>query len=510
MKAQQKKYDFFSEPRSATDDDDWPEPSPLGCELPPVQSFSTSLLPEVLRDPVDDISDRMQVPVDYPAVCSVVVLAGAVNRRARIQPKRQDSSWIVVPNLWGGIIAPPGFLKSPVLKVATSPLCLIEELWRQEYANEMEQYEIEKEAADLRLATWKEQSKAALKNGKAPPLRPDTSLRPPTQRRLIIGDSTFEKTHELMAENPAGLLILRDELVGWLTQLERQGREGERAFSLESWNGDSSFTVDRIGRGSIHVPACCLGMIGGITPGRLRTYLTAALNDTPDNDGLIQRFQVLVWPDAPKQWKYVDRPPVGNRISDMLKRLTALDAEAPLLYTFDDEAQDLFIGWLSDLEHRIRSDTLHPALVSHLSKFRKTMPALAVLFALADGFDPPVGKGHARQAMDWCGYLESHAYRIYSCVVSARMQAAAVLAKKLRDGKVTVESDGTFARRDVYRHHWTGLETPEEAGDALAILEDAGWVRRKPAEVVMGRPPMGRPSDLWMVNPRIYKCGGPP
>jgi putative DNA primase/helicase len=480
----------------------WPEPAPLGCELPPVQAFSTALLPEVLREPVEDLAERTQTPTDYSAICSIVALAGAVNRRARIQPKRQDSTWVVTPNIWGAIVAPPGYLKSPILKAATSPLCAIETLWREQYAAELDEYGTEKEDAELRLAAWKEQAKASLKKGTAQPLRPDTSLRIPTQRRLIVGDSTFEKTHELLAENPAGLLILRDELVGWLAQLDRQGREGERAFSLECWNGDSGFTVDRIGRGSIHVPACCLSMLGGITPGRLRSYLTTALNDGPGNDGLMQRFQLLVWPDAPEKWTYVDRLPKANRISAMLERLTKLDAEAPVFYTFDDQAQELFIEWLGGLESRIRSNTLHPALISHLSKLRKTMPTLALLFALADDWDTPIKVGHAKQSIDFCGYLESHARRVYSCVVSPRMQAAAVLGERLRDR--TVGADGSFARRDVYRHHWFGLDTPDAVGDALGILRDAGWVRPKASE-----PGMGRPSDLWLVNPGLYKSGPP-
>jgi putative DNA primase/helicase len=290
------------------------------------------------------------------------------------------------------------------------------------------------------------------------------------------------------------LLILRDELVGWLAQLDRQGREGERAFSLECWNGDSGFTIDRIGRGSIHVPACCLSLLGGITPGRLRSYLAPALGDGPGNDGLLQRFQLLVWPDAPAKWAYVDRPPQGNRITDMLKRLTSLDPEAPVYYAFDEKAQALFVEWLGDLERRIRGDTLHPALVSHLSKLRKTMPTLALLFALADGTDPPVGADHASQAIDWCGYLESHAHRIYSCVVSARMQAAADLAEKIRSG--VIAAAGTFARRDVYRHHWTGLDTPDNVGDALEILRDAAWVRPRGKQATFGRPP-----ETWEVHP---------
>jgi putative DNA primase/helicase len=482
--------------------DVWPEPAPLGCELPPVQAFSTSLLPEVLREPAEDVAERMQVPLDIPAVCYTVALAGAVNRRIRIRPKRQDTSWVVIPNLWGGPIAPPGFFKSPVYAVATRELRVIESVHREQHAHDLEEYQLEKEAAELRLATWKEQSKAALKSGKVPPLRPDTSLRVPMEKRLITSDSTFEKMHELMAANPAGLLILRDELAGWLMQLDREGREGERAFSLECWNGDGGFTIDRIGRGSIYVPACCLSILGGITPARLRSYLVAVLKDQAGNDGLLQRFQLLTYPDTSPEWTYVDRAPKPNRIAAMLKRLTDLDAEAPEVYAFDDEAQELFVSWLSDLERRIRSDSLHPALTSHLSKFRKTIPSLAGLFAAADGWPSPIKTGHLSQAIGWSPYLESHARRIYSCVVSPKMQAAAELARRLRAG--AVGEGGTFARRDVYRHHWTGLDTPDAVGEALEILEDAGWVRPKAAECGMGRP-----SDLWEVNPRLNKSGPP-
>lgn len=70
--------------------------------------------PKSLRPLVRDVADRMQVPMDFPAVAAIATLAGVTNRRALIQPKRNDSSWIVVPNLWGGIMASPGMLKSPL------------------------------------------------------------------------------------------------------------------------------------------------------------------------------------------------------------------------------------------------------------------------------------------------------------------------------------------------------------------------------------------------------------
>src|SRR5436309_10275132 len=125
--------------------DSWPKPEPIQSELPPVEPCAECLLPISLRPLLLDVAERMQVPIDYPAVVMVLCLAGAVNRRARMQPKREDSGWIVVPNLWGGIVAPPGFLKSPVIQAVTRPLLEIQEIWRQDHESALTDYEQSKE-----------------------------------------------------------------------------------------------------------------------------------------------------------------------------------------------------------------------------------------------------------------------------------------------------------------------------------------------------------------------------
>src|SRR5262249_36787098 len=155
----------------------------------------------------------------------------------------------------------------------------------------------------------------------------------------------------------------------------------------------------------------------------------------------IQRFQVLVWSDPPRTWRYVDRPPAKSQIiTQMFERILGLDSDSPAEFRFDSAAQEFFRAWLGDLEHKIRSDELHPALISHLAKYRKLMPALGLLLATADQLltvgqlpgPPLVFLDHAEQAARWCAYLESHARRTYSCVVIATMQAAADLAAKLK------------------------------------------------------------------------------
>jgi Protein of unknown function (DUF3987) len=493
---------------------DPPKPEPLQAELPPVETFSEDLLPDVLRPLVIDIAHRMQVPIDYPAVAVVLSLAGATNRRATIQPKAADSSWIVVPNLWGGIIAPPGYLKSPLLQASVSPLNRIQSTYRDEHEIAMERYKRDKEMFDLKHAAWKELSKAALKkpSGSAAPDRPGDEPQEPTMRRLIVNDATFEAMHQIMDENPAGILVVRDELTGWWSQLDRDGRQGERAFCLQAWNGDTGYLMDRIARGTIYVAHCCMSMLGGIQPGRLRSYLVDALRDGPSNDGLIQRFQVIAWPDAPADWCYIDRPtnaPAEQRVERIFRAIVALDAANPLRFRFDPDAQELFVAWLTELEAKVRGTEFHPALISHLSKYRSLMPSLALLFELADRLADGSGAlsgsltvslDHARQAAAWCEYLESHARRIYSCITTPQLHAAYELAKKIREKKIG--ADGYFMCREIYLKGWSSLDSPEAVRSAVEVLLDSGWVR----EISAGTGPAGgRPTVRYQVNRRVYE-----
>jgi putative DNA primase/helicase len=481
--------------------DEWPEPEPLATSIPDVMPFDLALMPESFRPLVKDVAERMQVPLDFPAVTAIATLAGVTNRRAEIQPKRNDHTWTVIPNLWGGIVAPPGMLKSPVVSCMTQNARAIEHGWRDAHEAAEQEYKSALEEQELKKAAWKDRFKAAAKKNQDAPARPESDLVRPVLRRLITSDATFESLHLVLSENPAGLFVLRDELTGWLAGLERQGREQERAFFLECWNGDAAFTIDRIGRGSVHVPRACISLFGGIQPARLRDYLADAMKNGPSNDGLMQRFQLIVWPDMPPEWSYVDRKPdteAQARTAEVYRRITAMDPTKPLRLQFDDEAQALFEQWLTDLEQRIRDDSLPLSMQAHLAKFRSLMPSLALLFTLADGQEKSVPISQARLACEWCEYLESHARRVYASQALPELEAAIALSRRLAKG--WKQEEGCFTVRDVYRNAWSLLNTPDEARAALSVLEEYRWVRREKSSDAQNP---GRPSENYYRNPRI-------
>jgi hypothetical protein len=394
-------------------------------------------------------------------------------------------------------------MKTPAIMAATKPLEEVERDAAANYETAQADYLEEQQHYEVRANAWKQLATKAYRDGSTIiPAYPQDEPQAPARKRYITNDATAEALHKILSDNSAGVLNLRDELSGWLAQLDKPGREGDRAFWLEAWNGTSSYTMDRIGRGSIRTDACCVSVLGGIQPGRLRSYLAQALTDAPGNDGLMQRFQLLAWPDLNGQWKYSDRLPnrdALDAVTDIFRRVVLMSPASPRLYRFDVDAQSLFMHWISELETVIRRNSLHPALISHISKYRSLMPSLAALFELADDAEGAcISFMHAQQAADWCDYLRTHAERLYSCLTSREMHAAQDLVAKIKAGKLGNDS---FTLRDVYLKQWAGLDTPEAARSAVEVLIDANWVRLQHSS---SGPKGGRPPESYSINPRVF------
>ena len=60
----------------------------------------------------------------------------------------------------------------------------------------------------------------------------------PFRKRLVVNDATIEKLGELLKENPNGLILVRDELSGWLAKLNKEEYQTDRAFYLECFDGN--------------------------------------------------------------------------------------------------------------------------------------------------------------------------------------------------------------------------------------------------------------------------------
>jgi hypothetical protein len=478
---------------------DWPDPEPIHAELHPAQTFPLEILPEPFKPWIEDVAFRMQCPPDFVAVAAMVEVGSIIGTRCGIKPKEKDP-WLVIPNLWGAVVGRPSMLKSPALAEALKPMGRLETKAKIEFDEKARQREIEQMQYEaIKTSLHKDFSNSV--NGKGNKsidvIKHDLlTLEEPgnsTMKRYRTNDATVEKLYELLDENPTGLLLFRDELVGLLAGWEKQGRETDRAFFLEAWNGDGSNKTDRIGRGSMSTEFVCVSLLGGIQPSKLTAYLQQ-MNGL-QNDGLVQRLQLLVYPDEPA-WKNVDENPdlqAEEQAYDVIEKLAnydfgqcvntvsaeTIDSERFFSLHFSYEAQSIFNEWLSGLElNKLKADD-HPLILEHLGKYRSLMPTLALIIHLIEcmgtGEIAPVSVQAAKKAVTWCKYLESHARRVYGLITDCKQQSAAMLAKKIQAGNV---KDG-FTLRDLYRKNWHLLNTKELAQAACGELLEAGWLREE-------------------------------
>ena len=501
----------------------WPTPQPIPDELVPVQKFDYSLLPATFRSWIQDIADRLQCPPDFSAVAAMVAIAAVVGRKLGIRPKRHDD-WLVVPNVWGAAIGRAGVMKSPAIAEPLKPLTRLEIAAAKQHKEATREYEAAMMLSKQRRAIAEAGIKGALKDAGGTAAAMDLARQAieedgcePIRKRYIVNDSTVEKHGELLRQNPNGYLVHRDELVGLLKSLEKDGQESSRAFYLEAWNGTGRFTHDRIGRGTIDIESVIFSVMGGITPGPLGDYLRQAVGEGALDDGLMQRFQLAVWPDISREWHNVDRWPdleAKHVAFAVFERLDQLDPKAigaqtdtndkdgiPYLH-FTETAQVLFDEWRGKLEAKIRTGDEHRALESHLAKYRSLIPSLALLIHLVDNGQGAVTADALQSAIRWGAYLESHARRIFAVAISPDIPAAKALAKRLLNGDLKDE----FSLKDVYRPCWSGLNTQELAQSAVDVLLDLDWLaeRRETA------PGAFKPSTAYRINPNVLNipCQG--
>lgn len=499
----------------------WPEvPKPVPDARPEIPKLDESMLPKLFRPWILDISERMHVVPEQVFAPAMVAVAAVAGRKIGIYPKQKDNKWFEVPNLWGAIVGRPGIMKSPVIAEAMSPLEELIKSANEDYESGRAEHEAREQTLQMEIEAKKDDLKKAFKSDKGDiegleaelaELQGELLEGKVTAKRYRTNDATIEKMGHLLRDNPNGILLFRDELAGWMRTLDKAGREGDREFYLEAWNGYGSYSVDRVGSGTTHIPALCLSVFGGIQPSKLNAQLKRS-DGGKEDDGLLQRFQMLVCCEPRPEWKDVDQPPkeaAYERVADFFTWLDQLDGKAlgevgkkgiPGV-RFCQEALEEFRAWRYTLEQRIASDdSENPGFESHLSKYRSFVPKLALMFWLMEvSQDKNAGEvslSATKLAIRWANFLEAHAKRIYFSIGTDDQANVRVLHRKLLKGDIV---DGTSVR-SIYRCQWKGLQTKEEVESAIEHLEELGWLRS-----IRSHGP-GKPSYILKLHPTLIKA----
>lgn len=489
-----------------------PDPVPLPISLPDVPLFDRSLLPTQLGPWVEDIAERLNVPMDFTALPAMVGAASLIGSKVGVRPQ-VHTSWTEAANLWGCVTGNPGMLKSPAVGEVFAPLRRLDMQADRAYQAELSHFEDSSLVHKMALEEAQKKARKAVRDGECELaqsiLGEVQSSDPPRAKRYLITDATVEKLGEICADNPEGVLFFRDELLTLLSDLEAADKAVARGFFLTGWNGQDYYAFDRIGRGTIRIPRVNLSMFGTTQPTRIANYVRRALSDK--NDGMCQRLQLFAWPDVIPEWQNLDRYPHAEARKDAyacFDSLAQLDASRadfardsfdegdgmPFL-RFSPAGVERFVDYRTQLEKSVRSDEMPAGLADHLSKFRGLIPRLALIIHLASEGIGHITDEAVERAIGWAGYLEGHARRMYGSLSIDNGAVARAILKRIEKTDLPM----TFTERDIYHRHWAKLEKGERLSEGLRLLVEHDWLTAETKATG------GRPTTLFHVNPKVLE-----
>jgi Protein of unknown function (DUF3987) len=197
---------------------DHPDMSYLGNGRSAPPKFPLDSLPKFWADWCAAHAKARYTPVDYTASTLLGAVSGLIlNRRLAMA----GPEWTEAVNLWSAMVGDPSDGKSPGMQPVKALLSELERMLRKEMARPLEEYREALKVYEGLRAKWDGDADAARKAGK--PL-PGNEPQPPEKVLMpvvMVNDATTEALAHLLQEHDNGFIQYRDELAGWLGNMNR-------------------------------------------------------------------------------------------------------------------------------------------------------------------------------------------------------------------------------------------------------------------------------------------------
>ncbi len=471
-------------------------------DAPP--DFPAHFLGPVWSNWVIGQAEAAGAPISYVGL-ALLVAAAALNGNAR---RVTHGTWSEPSILWAMMVGDPSTGKTPALRPIQAIMSAFDRDISAGFPAIVAEHTEREAAANIVKEEWEKAVRKAVREGNPAPPMPKSATAPdvPVCPAVVVKDVTPEKLGYLSNASPKGLLMLRDEIAGWLGNMNRFSGGGERQMWLEAYNGDAG-KIDRVKlNSSIHIDHFSVSILGGIQPDRLNTIL----RDDPD-DGLTARF-LFAFPDPipPKRAAiYVPEfdPIASMRMLYSLRLALVDDALVPQELPLSEAAADRFEQWRQD--HHDDTKLAQGMAIGSWGKMPGQLLRLALVLELLNWTSCPaypepstVSLGSVSGAIQLIEtFFKPMAKRVLgSAGGSNKMYAAKLLAAYIVEHRPTVlDTRPVMNRKDCP----TFLRKPENMDPACAELVDAGWLRPVTARAGGTK---GKLPKAFEVSPELWRA----
>ena len=364
-------------------------------------AFPVDIFPQPIQNYILECKDKLSSNVDYMGCSLLWLISVSVGNTFEMEVK---SGWIENPVLWISLVGHAGIGKTPSINNIIAPLIKINQREIKKYYKKLDEYDQFKELSK------KEQKEVV-------------PIDKPKKTQFIANDITLEALVDLHQESDNAVGVFKDELAGWLKDMNKYRAGSDLEFWLSCWSG-KAVNLNRMTRKGSYVDKPFIPVLGGIQPGILSHFYT---EENKDN-GFMDRM-LLSFPDAVVesyneneidievlQW-YKDHV-IG--FFDSIKYATRRDKEGniyPFTAKFDSAAKNEWVRIFNEITNKQNSDDENEYLKSMYPKQKSYIPRFALLIHLFNsyfekGMDLQISKDSVLKAEKLSRYFVETAKKI--------------------------------------------------------------------------------------------------
>ena len=471
---------------------DWPALR-LGA-LPPVDPFPVDVLPDQAARLVIEGANAIGCPRDFLGVPLLTVAGAGIGRSVSLLLK---DGYFVGATAYMGCVGPPSDGKTPALKAVAAAIRAIDDRLAAQHTAAMDKWRADQLGPDGKPI-----------KAKPPP--------PPKPERIEIDDATMEVIPIILADNPRGLIMIRDELTAFVLGLNqyKHGKGNDRSNALKIWSGDR-IVKDRVGhedKEPVRCPHPSMSIVGGLVPDML-----GELTDLKGRaDGFIDRF-LLVYPDTLPVADWSDHG-VPDDVADdwcsLVDRLwmRSLDFKngqlVPHVAYFTSNGRARWEEHYNAHSAEMNDEAFDPSLRGPWGKLREYAGRLTLILTLlhhaadplADPLTvPKISLVYVDDAWKLITYFKSHIRRIQAVIAggpgTSGTRAVKAIVDWIRAGRLLTFTESEFKQARCWVEH-------EALAEALTYLTERNAIRLR--HTTHAAPKGGRPpSPAYDVNPSL-------
>lgn len=326
--------------------------------------FPIEIFPNEIQHFIIESSKTLGLSIDYMGCAFMWMMSLIVGNSMHIEVK---PGWREVATLWIALVGKPGIGKTPSINQMIAPLRALNVKEQREYQKNYQKY-TEYASLDKKEKEHREE------------------VQKPKNKQFIVGDVTLEALVDLHEENPNALGIFKDELAGWLKDMNKYRAGSDLEFWLSSWSG-SPISLNRKTAKNAFVDKPFIPVLGGIQPSIFEEFS----NGSNKENGFVDRI-LISYPEL-----YVNKynnnhisqemltwyndfvVMMKQKINKLFLKFNEHDQIEPSIVRFDNESEKEWVRIHDEITDIQNSDTENEYMKSMLPKQKSYIPRFALL-----------------------------------------------------------------------------------------------------------------------------------